>query len=297
MRVIFIGDLVGGKAARAAAAWTAEVKKKACADFVIINAENAAGGRGLKRAQAAELLEAGADVLTLGNHAWGSSSLMKHIKSEERILRPGNVPAAWPGRSSLTVEKDGMKLRVLCLLGQVYMRPYLSPFAFAEDFLAEQEKEEEPVPLLIDFHAEATAEKQAFAAFCDGRAALVLGTHTHVQTADERILPGGTGYISDVGMTGPFHSVIGMHKEASLRRFTEQLPTAYRLADGPMILSAVLADIDRNGRCRYIKRIQIREEEAASEHADYAEKLPELPDFPPQDTGEGNGNQDEENGN
>lgn len=272
MRVIFVGDVVGDRALRMLADWCGRVKENKMADFIIVNAENAAEGRGLKSAQAALLLKNGTDCITLGNHAWGHYALTKYITQEPRIIRPANVPASWVGEASVVLEKDGLKLEVFNLLGAVFMRSYSSPFAVTEAFLQQRDPS---VPLLVDFHAEASAEKQAFAAAFDGKIAAVAGTHTHVQTADERILPGGTGFITDTGMTGPFSSVIGMDKDLSVRRFADQLPASYRCAKGPLILSAVCFDIDRNGTCGYIERIQFREktEDEWQGHC----PLPELP--------------------
>lgn len=259
MRVIFIGDIVGDRALRMAAAWTARLREDNEADFIIANGENAAEGSGLKVAQARLLFDSGTDCITLGNHSWGHWALSKYISQDNRIIRPGNVPQSWPGNFSLTLKKGEHQLCVVNLLGNVFMKAYASPFAFMEKFLAEHDPQ---LPLIADFHAEASAEKQALARACDGALAAVLGTHTHVQTADECILPGGTGYITDVGMTGPMDSVIGMDIKLSLRRFVDQLPSSYRCAGGRMILSAVFLDIDPQGTCRYIERIQFRETEA-----------------------------------
>ncbi len=255
MRVLFAGDIVGNRALLAVCTWFTALRQEGFADFYIVNGENAAEGKGITPKQAEKLLEAGADCITLGNHAWGQWALAKTVETETRIIRPANAPESWPGNSSLLVSKGEMKLHVLSLQGNVFLKSSQCPFDYTKKFLMQAKG-----PVFIDFHAEATAEKQALAWRFDGKLSALIGTHTHVQTADERILPGGTAYLSDVGMCGPSDSVIGMDVSQSLRRMAEGLPARYRCAEGKLQLSACLVDIDLTGTARYIKRIQMQEQ-------------------------------------
>lgn len=273
MRIVFAGDIVGNQALKAVCRWIERLNQEHFADFYIVNGENSAEGSGITYQQARQLLDAGVDCITLGNHSWGHWDLAKQIGREPRIVRPANVPSGWPGASSYLLERDGRQLIVLSLLGSVFMRGYLSPFTYLDNFIGEIESLHPGAAILVDFHAEATAEKQALAWNFDGRVAAVLGTHTHVQTADEHILPSGTAYISDVGMCGPRDSVIGMDIEQSLRRFVQGLPAAYRCARSPLGIRAVCLDIDHTGACRYIERIQI--DEASS--GDWLKTAPLIP--------------------
>lgn len=254
MRILFAGDVVGNRALLAVCHWFKSLKEQEFADFYIVNGENAAEGRGMTPHQARQLLDAGADCITLGNHAWGQWALAKTVETEHRIIRPANGPESWPGNSSVLLERGEWKLQVLSLHGNVFLKSSRCPFEYTKKFL-----ETANAPVFIDFHAEATAEKQALAWRFDGKVSAVIGTHTHVQTADERILPGGTAYLTDVGMCGPQDGVIGMDVGQSLRRMADGLPAKYRCADGRLGISAVCLDIDLTGTARYIKRIQIQE--------------------------------------
>ncbi len=256
MRVIFAGDIVGNLALNAVCRWVKQLRELDQADFFIVNAENAAEGKGLSPKQAQALFDAGVDCITLGNHAWGNWSLAKTIPDTPALLRPANAPAGWPGQGVHLLEKNGLRLLVLSLLGNVFMRNCGCPFACLEEILQGAPAD---CPVLVDFHAEATAEKQALAWKFAGRVSAVIGTHTHVQTADERILPGGTALLCDVGMCGPRESVIGMDVHQALRRIVDALPASYSCAKGPLGIRAVYLDIDPVGATRYIKRIQIDE--------------------------------------
>lgn len=256
MRIIFAGDIVGNVAAQAVANWIEILKEENHADFFIVNGENAADGNGITISQVKLLLNSGVDCITLGNHSWGHWGISKYIDKEPRLLRPGNVPESWPGRSSVLLENNTFKLRVINVLGKVYMTSHVCPFAFIEQDIATQDAS---IPTLVDFHAEASAEKEAMGRFLAGKVSAVLGTHTHVQTADEKILDGYTGFITDVGMCGPTGGVIGMDQDQSLRRFVEQLPSSYKIAQGPIEIRAVYLELGEEGQCETIKRIKLTE--------------------------------------
>jgi metallophosphoesterase (TIGR00282 family) len=261
-RILFVGDVVGRPGRRVlrevAPALLAEEKP----DFVIINAENSAGGFGFDRRSAAALFEAGADVLTNGNHTWDKPEAVELAARDERILRPHNFPEGTPGRGWGVFEsKRGPRVGVLNLLGRVFMSAYDDPFRLGIEALHRMRKE---TPLLVvDLHAEASSEKAAFAWHADGLATAVVGTHTHVPTSDSRILTRGTAFQTDVGMTGGYDGVIGMDKEASIRRFVTGLPIRFEPATGDLRLDAVVIDADpRSGRALAIRSVQkkLREE-------------------------------------
>jgi metallophosphoesterase (TIGR00282 family) len=256
MRVLFVGDIVGRPGRDAVVRLVAPLRNEFDADFVIANAENAAGGIGLTPALGAELLDKAAlDVLTLGNHAWAKREVYPYLQAESRVLRPANYPPGAPGFGSGVFETTAGMVAVIVLQGRVYMDPVDDPFRAADSELAALKGAATTV--IVDMHAEATSEKQAIAQYLDGRVSAVVGTHTHVQTADERILPRGTAYITDVGMTGPVDSVLGMKVDTVIRRFTSGLPSRFDVADGPAELSAVLLDIEEtSGQAREIVRIQ-----------------------------------------
>ncbi len=258
MNIIFIGDVVGNAAIKAIASELPMLKQKYNTQFVIANGENVAGGLGLTPQTAAQLYDAGVNVITLGNHTWSKHDLQKTIEQDANILRPANGLATWPGRGFAIYQVGAYKLAVINLLGQVYMSPVQSPFAELERILALLKKESVK-HILIDFHAEASAEKMALAYSVAGKVSAVCGTHTHVQTADERILRDFTAYITDVGMTGPTESIIGMHIESSLRRLADQMPARYLLAEGPISFQAVALRLDdATGKCTNIERINLK---------------------------------------
>lgn len=229
-------------------------------DLVVANGENAAGGLGITPEVAAELFALGVDVLTSGNHLWDKKEVMPFLDREERLLRPLNWPGDPPGRGSLIMQsRSGIPVAVVCAMGRVFAPVLLDcPFrALARE--VERLRAEARV-VLVDFHAEATSEKVAMGWFLDGRVSAVIGTHTHVQTADEGVLPGGTAYITDVGMTGPWHSVIGMRTETIVQRFLDQLPSRFDVARGPRQFNAVVVDVDEStGMARSIRRLFHRE--------------------------------------
>ncbi len=262
MRILFVGDVVAHPGKRILKnklkAYLTEQKVDAC----IVNAENVAAGLGINYASAKEIFSFGADCITLGNHSFSCPSYQQFADSEKRVIRPGNVSAAWPGSSEYLIDLgEKGRLLVVSLMGQVFVTPLAdSPFSFFASNIDRWKTEYSPTNILIDFHAETTSEKGAMGYYCDGRVSLVLGTHTHVQTADETILPCGTGYISDVGMTGTSDGILGMDADASLRRLVDKLPARYQPADGPATMHAVMADLDiSNGKCLKIERIKLYE--------------------------------------
>jgi metallophosphoesterase (TIGR00282 family) len=222
----------------------------------VVYAESAAGGVGLTPELADELLKGGAHVLTTGNHVWRHREIRQYIDREQRLLRPANFPAGQPGRGAgLFQTRDGVSVGVINLVGQVYMGSADNPFVAADRLLTELEDAE---VVLVDIHAEATSEKRAMGFHLDGRVTAVVGTHTHVPTADEQILDGGTAYITDIGMTGPHDSVIGMKKDGVLERFRTGLPQSFKPSgDGPRLQGALIEADARNGNALMIERIDL----------------------------------------
>ena len=259
MNLLFIGDVVGAPGQRVLAAHLPTLRERLKLDLVIANGENAAGGFGITRDAARELFDIGIDVLTNGNHAWDRREALEYIVTEPRLLRPQNYPPGTPGSGWYVVEARGAKIGVLNLMGTAFMHPTLAcPFRAADDVLAQKPADVDMI--LVDFHAETTSEKWSMGWHLNGRVSAVVGTHTHVPTADERVLPGGTAYISDVGMTGCYQSVIGMDIQKTLRRFLHKLPERFDVAQGKATLCAVAIDIDeQTGKSRSIRRIAIDE--------------------------------------
>jgi metallophosphoesterase (TIGR00282 family) len=258
VNILFIGDIVGKPGRRILAQMLPGLQREFSVDLTIVNGENSAGGFGITRETFEEILAAGVDVVTGGNHTWQAREVAVLLDSDLRLLRPANYPAGAPGRGGgvfrLSGGRDGPAVAVLNLEGRIFMDPLESPFRVGLEQV-EQLRRETPV-IVIDIHAEATSEKAALAWYLDGRVSAVLGTHTHVQTADERILPGGTAFITDVGMTGPRDSIIGMGREEVLHRFLTALPTRFDVAKGPAQINGVLLEIDgETGRARSVRRI------------------------------------------
>ncbi len=257
MNILFIGDIVGAPGRKAVKEILPVISQRFSPDLVIANGENAAAGLGIIWKNAEELFDYGIDIITMGNHTWSKSEIYDFIDDEKRIIRPLNVSDRWPGQGVAVVSVNSIKVAVIDLIGRVSMIPSDCPFDAADGVLEELRSGDDPAVIVVDFHAEATSEKNALARYLDGRISLFAGTHTHVQTADECILPKGTGYITDVGMTGPTESVIGMEINSSIRRFTYKLPVPYRVADGPYIFSAVIASVDeKTGKTLRITRIR-----------------------------------------
>lgn len=257
MKVLFIGDIVGRPGRRAVRRLLPDMLASANVDLVIANCENAAAGFGVTRETIDELLESRIDILTSGNHIWDKKEVLGFIDEYPVLLRPANYPAQAPGRGSIiTSTKTGVPIGIVNLVGRIFMPPADCPFRTAEreiEYLKKQTK-----IIIIDFHAEATAEKIALGWFLDGRVSAIIGTHTHVQTADERILPHGTAYITDAGMTGPFDSVIGTRKEIVIERFLFLMPNKFDVAKGDVRLQGVTIEIDEDtGQATSINRLSL----------------------------------------
>ena len=249
MKILCVGDVVGEPGRRAFRAVVPAMRAAGEVSAVVVNAENAAGGRGITAAIAAELFAAGADAITLGDHTWDQRDAAAFLSHDRRAVRPANYPPKCPGRGWTLVSAPAGTFAVANLLGRVFMGPADDPFAAVDALLAGPVPRD--VPLVVDFHAEATSEKIAMGWHLDGRAAAVFGTHTHVQTADAKVLPKGTGYVTDVGMTGPVVSVIGREVEPVLAKFTTGMPAKFDVAKGPVALDGCVFDIDpATRRCR-----------------------------------------------
>lgn len=260
MNILFIGDLVGSSGRKFLKAKLTALKAQYQTDLCIANAENAAAGLGLTQSLAHEIHEAGVDLLTMGNHTWSKRDLLRSADHIPYMIRPANMPRSWPGLSYSVLSHSKGKVLVINLLGRVFMDAADDPFATADQLISSIKRQQGITMTVVDFHAEATSEKTAMAWHLDGRVSLLAGTHTHVQTADERILPRGTAYITDTGMTGPINSIIGMDIDSSLRRFVDRLPAAYACAKGPAVLSAVSVSVDeKTGRAEKIDRIMLTE--------------------------------------
>jgi metallophosphoesterase (TIGR00282 family) len=253
VKLLFVGDVVGGIGRRTLASLLPEIRDAHQPDFVVVNGENSAGGVGITQKTARELLELGADAITLGNHAYRHREVYDLLDREERIVRPANYPKGSPGRGHTVVERDGTRLGVTNLSGLVFLQAVRSPFAEADAVLAELRDRADAV--LVDMHAEATSEKVAMGWHLDGRVTACVGTHTHVPTADARVLPGGTAYITDVGMTGPRGGVIGVKREQALERFLSLTNVRFETADEDPWLNALLVEADGEGRATAVEQI------------------------------------------
>jgi len=267
MRILFIGDIVGKPGRRLVQRGLRGLVSRHGVDFVIANGENVAAGRGITRETATAIFDCGVDVLTSGNHIWDKREVLEYIEHEPRLLRPANFPAGVPGRGHRVAHTAGGQLvGVVNVMGRVFMPPLDNPFAVVLQEI-DSVRRQTPV-VVVDFHAEATSEKLAMGWHLDGRVTAVVGTHTHVQTADGQILPGGTAYITDVGMTGPHDSVIGTDKQAVLSRFLSSMPTRFETATGDPRLNAVLVTADAaTGRATDIERLSLSAEEIESRYA------------------------------
>lgn len=257
LRILFIGDVVGRPGRETLARLLPKLRQRERPDLVLANGENVAGGKGITRETGEELLESGVDLLTLGNHAWAKREGYDWLDLEPRVVRPLNYPGRPPGKGvTVVATADGREAAVLNLCGRVFLDVYVDcPFRAAARALDELGGR---TPfIVVDFHAEATSEKAAFGHYLDGRVSAVVGTHTHVQTADEGVLPRGTAFITDVGMTGPVNSVIGVDRDQALQRFLTQLPTRLEVAPPPARLEAVVIDLDdRSGLAGGVRRLR-----------------------------------------
>jgi 2',3'-cyclic-nucleotide 2'-phosphodiesterase len=255
MRILFVGDIVGRPGRRLAAALVPELRREIGADLVIANGENVAGGKGITAETAAECFEAGIDCLTGGNHTWDKDEGGSAIERDERILRPVNYPPGASGRGYGIYAAGTRQVAVISVLGRIFMNPMDCPFRAVDAVL--QKVVGQASIVIVDFHAEATSEKIALGYYLDGRVSAVIGTHTHVQTADERILARGTACLTDAGMTGAHDSIIGVRKELALRRMLTQLPVRFQPADGDPWLHGVWIEVDpATGRATKIERVR-----------------------------------------
>jgi 2',3'-cyclic-nucleotide 2'-phosphodiesterase len=255
VKLLFVGDVVGGIGRRTFAALLPALREEHRPDFVIVNGENAAGGVGITAKTARELLEVGADAITLGNHAYRHREVYGFLDEEARVVRPANYPRGSPGRGHTIVEASGIRLGVVNLSGQVFLQAVRSPFAEVDALLAELRGQVDAV--LVDMHAEATSEKVAMGWHLDGRVLACVGTHTHVATADARVLPGGTAYVTDVGMTGPRGGVIGVKREQALERFLTLTQVRFETSNEDPWLNAVLVEGDADARALAIEQLLV----------------------------------------
>lgn len=256
MRLLFVGDVVGRPGRRAVSALLPGMRRELKPDLVVANGENAAGGFGLTLPSADEIFEAGVDVITLGNHTWDNKGIYELLAERVNVIRPANYPPGAPGAGyTIWGGPGGTRVAVVNLAGRVFLDHVDDPFRAFDDMYGEISGQ--AAAIIVDFHAEASSEKVAFGWYADGRATAVLGTHTHVATADERVLPQGTAYITDVGMSGPRDSVLGVDRDIIIRRFLTQLPARFEVAQGPVQLDAVVVDFDGDtGRAGRIERLR-----------------------------------------
>ena len=258
MKVLFIADIVGQPGRRAVQALVPKLRQQHGVDLVIANGENSAGGSGITVRTAEEIFSAGVHVITSGDHLWDQKEVMELLEREPRFVRPLNYPVGTPGQGSLVFQTEGLPpVGIINLQGRTFMPPLENPFHFAQ---SEVERLRQTTKLIfIDFHAEATSEKVALARMLDGKVSAIIGTHTHVQTADEQIFPGGTAFLCDGGFTGPHDSVIGREIEPIIRRFLTNMPQKFEVAKGRVLLQGALVDIDaQSGRAVDIRRVSER---------------------------------------
>lgn len=256
MHILAIGDIVGRPGRKILRHKLSRIKRDLQVDICIVNGENAATGNGITSKITKELYSYGVDIITLGNHTWAKKDIIQFIDNEDSIIRPANFPDNMPGKGSTIFYQGSKKVGVINLCGRTYFDNDLNlqcPFRVA-DVEIEKVKQYADI-ILVDFHAEATSEKIALGWYLDGKVSAVFGTHTHVQTADERILPNKTGYITDIGMTGPYNSVLGIDKDVVIKKFTTSETAKFQIADGDIQLNGVLFDIDEKGKCNKVSRI------------------------------------------
>lgn len=255
MKILFVGDVVGNPGREAFLKHVPQMRRNGDVDLVIANAENAAGGSGITETVAREIFASGCDVITLGDHVWDKREVYPYLNAAPNVVRPANFASEAPGRGMCVIDVGGVKVAVLALMGRTFMKYLVNcPFRALDALLGDLVGVN---VICVDMHAEATSEKVAMGWYADGRVSAVLGTHTHIQTADEKILPGGTAYITDVGMTGPYDSVIGQIKERIIERYLTGLPNKFEVAAQPATLCGAVVEVDPvSGRARSITRIQ-----------------------------------------
>lgn len=259
MRILMIGDIVGNLGRQTLSTYLPQIVHMFTPDVIVANGENAAGnGRGIGRAVMRELFEAGVHCITLGNHTWAQAEVFDFIDDEPGLIRPANYPIGTPGKGYTMIPSQAGKLMVINVMGRTFMESLDCPFRKMDEILQQ-------IPpssyILVDFHAETTSEKHALAWYLDGRVSAIIGTHTHVQTADERILPKGTGYLTDVGMVGPYDGIIGMERSTVIKRYLTQMPVRFEVAKGRCQFNAVIIDLDKQTKkAKQLKRIRIDED-------------------------------------
>lgn len=254
MNILAVGDVVGDAGCNYLRKILPDLKKEKSVDLVIVNGENSAVGNGILPVSAEHLLASGADVITTGNHVFRRREIYNYLEDCPAIIRPANFPASAPGKGFLKLDFGRFQVAIMNLMGTVYMDPLDNPFDCATRMLSEVQ---DCKIKILDFHAEATGEKKAMGYYLDGKVSVVFGTHTHVQTADEQILPNGTGYLSDLGMTGPWYSVLGVKPELAIDRMHTHMPVRFENAEGPAHLNACLFTVDgATGKCTAVERIQ-----------------------------------------
>ncbi|MDW4479367.1 TIGR00282 family metallophosphoesterase [Staphylococcus saprophyticus] len=259
MRLLFIGDIVGKVGREAITTYLSRLKQTYRPTVTIVNAENAAHGKGLTEKIYKDLLREGVDFMTMGNHTYGQRQIYDFIDSANRMVRPANFPEEAPGVGMRFIQINEIKLAIINLQGRAFMQDIDDPFKKADKLINEAKKETDYI--FVDFHAETTSEKNAMGWYLDGRASAVVGTHTHIQTSDERILPGGTGYITDVGMTGFYDGILGINRHEVITRFITSLPQRHVVPDeGRSVLSGVIIDINKEGRTTHIERVLINDD-------------------------------------
>ncbi|MBQ2704254.1 MAG: TIGR00282 family metallophosphoesterase [Clostridia bacterium] len=256
MKILCVGDVVGSAGCNILKSKLPALKRNFGIDAIIVNGENSADGNGITPQSAAEIFDAGADVITGGNHSLRQSNAWHLHEDNPFVLRPANFTDAAPGCGYCLVDFGFTKMAVINLIGNVYMEPYSCPFETADRLISQAKKDGASI-IAVDIHAEATAEKKALAFYLDGKVSFVFGTHTHVQTADCQVLPNGTGYITDLGMTGPFLSVLGVKPELSIRKIKDKVPTRFANAEGSCLLEGCLFTVTRDGKCEKAEALRI----------------------------------------
>lgn len=260
MKILFIGDVVGSPGRDMVQEYLPKLKQKFQPHVTIINGENAASGKGITEKIYKQFLASGAQAVTLGNHAWDKKDIFEFIDDASNMVRPANFPDGTPGKGLIFIKSNNVEIALINIQGRTFLPPIDDPFRKVDELINQAKKRTNLI--FIDFHAEATSEKQAMGWYVDGRASVVVGTHTHTQTADERILPQGTAYITDTGMTGPYDGILGTEREAVLKRFLTSLPVRFEVTKGGRTqLNGILADIDEvSGRAKKIQRILINDD-------------------------------------
>lgn len=259
MRILFIGDIVGKVGRNAIAEYLPKIKQSYRPTVSIVNAENAAHGKGLTEKLYKQLLRDGVDFMTMGNHTYGQREIYDFIDDAHRMVRPANFPSEAPGVGMRFIQINDIKLAIINLQGRSFMQDIDDPFKKADQLIEEAKKETNFI--FVDFHAETTSEKNAMGWYLDGRVSAVVGTHTHIQTSDERVLPNGTGYITDVGMTGYYDGILGINRDEVIERFITSLPQRHVVPDdGRSVLSGVIIDLDKDGKTKQIERILINDD-------------------------------------